>query len=354
MTPARVHEITARYASLRVAVVGDFCLDRYLEIDPTRAERSIETGRTVHNVVRVRSQAGAAGTILNNLAALGIGTLHPVGFCGEDGEGFELQRALAALPGVRLECFVPSPARRTFTYCKPLVVESGRPPHELERLDSKNWTPTPAALQEQLAAHVRDLAPTVDALMLMDQVDLAETGVVNRAVCAAAHAAGRAKPELITLADSRRGLRGFPPLGFKMNATELAALTGTPPLLALDEVQRQAAELARRHRQPVFVTLAERGIVGATSEGVVEHVPSLPLRGPIDIVGAGDAVAANLVAALAAGATVREAMILAMAAASIVIHQLGTTGTATILQIADLLAARGTQSAICPARPAIP
>jgi bifunctional ADP-heptose synthase (sugar kinase/adenylyltransferase) len=60
------------------------------------------------------------------------------------------------------------------------------------------------------------------------------------------------------------------------------------------------------------------------------------------------------VAARAAGATVREAMVLAMAAASIVIHQLGTTGTATILQLTDLLAARGIKSAICPARPAIP
>lgn len=67
MTPQRVQEITGRYAQLRVAVVGDFCLDRYLEIDSARAERSIETGRTVHNVVRVRALAGGDGTILNNL-----------------------------------------------------------------------------------------------------------------------------------------------------------------------------------------------------------------------------------------------------------------------------------------------
>ena len=46
--------------------------------------------------------------------------------------------------------------------------------------------------------------------------------------------------------------------------------------------------------------------------------------------GAGDAVTANLAAALAAGASPREAMELAMAAASLVIHQLGTTGTASI------------------------
>ena len=72
MNAARFQNITAQYPRLRVAVIGDFCLDRYLEIDPARAEVSIETGRTVHNVINVRSQPGAAGTILNNLVALGV------------------------------------------------------------------------------------------------------------------------------------------------------------------------------------------------------------------------------------------------------------------------------------------
>ena len=82
MTPARFAEITDRYPSLRLALVGDFCLDRYLEIDPALAETSIETGLPVHNVVRVRSQPGGAGTILNNLVALGVGEVFPVGFRG--------------------------------------------------------------------------------------------------------------------------------------------------------------------------------------------------------------------------------------------------------------------------------
>ncbi len=76
-------------------MVGDFFLDRYLHIDPSRAEVSIETGLTVYNVVDVRPQPGAAGTIVNNLVALGIGEILAVGFCGDDGEGYELRRALA-------------------------------------------------------------------------------------------------------------------------------------------------------------------------------------------------------------------------------------------------------------------
>src|SRR5438067_7116298 len=103
MTASRFQAITEKYSALRVAVVGDFCLDRYLEIDPARQEISIETGLPVHNVVNVRSQPGAAGTILNNLVALGIAEIYPVGFAGDDGEGFELARSLAIRKGVRLD-----------------------------------------------------------------------------------------------------------------------------------------------------------------------------------------------------------------------------------------------------------
>ena len=75
----------------------------------------------------------------------------------------------------------------------------------------------------------------------------------------------------------------------------------------------------------------------ADESGATAHVPAFPIRGPIDIVGAGDSVSANLTMALAAGATISEAMEIAMAAANIVIHQIGTTGTATLPEIGRLL-----------------
>ena len=62
MDSARFNAIVERYSGLRIAVLGDFCLDRYLEIDPARQETSLETGLPVHNVVNVRSQPGGAGT----------------------------------------------------------------------------------------------------------------------------------------------------------------------------------------------------------------------------------------------------------------------------------------------------
>ncbi len=337
MTPARFKEITDRYRHLRVAVVGDFCLDRYLEIDPARGEISLETGRPVHNIVKVRAQPGGAGTIVNNLVALGMGEIHAIGFAGEDGEGWELLRALRTPPGVRLEHFFQTPERHTFTYTKPLVIDGNNSPQELNRLDRKNWTPTPTHLSRKLAEAIETLAPQIDALIVLDQVDLAQTGSVTPTLLEAVATIRQSFPSLLIVADSRRSLRDFPPVTFKMNAAELARLTGAGEMIALQEIREQARTLARSNNQHVFVTLAERGILGASPTGEVEHISSLPLRGAIDVVGAGDAVTASLAAALASNATLRESLTLANAAASVVIHQLGTTGQATVSEIENLL-----------------
>ncbi|HAB17441.1 MAG TPA: PfkB family carbohydrate kinase [Verrucomicrobiota bacterium] len=338
MTPSRFEQLTSRYETLRLTVVGDFCLDRYFDIDPTRQEISLETGLPVHNVVSTRCQPGAAGTILNNLLALGLAQIRPVGFCGDDGEGWELWRALALQPRVNLEGFLKTAERATFSYSKPLIHRPGRPPEELNRLDVKNWTLTPAGVAQVIEANLANALRQTDGLIVMDQVDIAGTGVVCGSwVPGLVAMVEQARSGMIAIADSRRSLRDFPPVIFKMNAVELAGLVGCPTGASLETIRDQAAELARRNQRPVFVTLSEQGIVGASAEGQTWHRPNFPPRGPIDIVGAGDAVTANLTTAMVAQATIPEALEFAMAAASIVIHQLGTTGTASVAQIRELV-----------------
>ena len=82
--------------------------------------------------------------------------------------------------------------------------------------------------------------------------------------------------------------------------------------------------------------MAENGIICGNPGGTTNYEPAQPIQGEIDIVGAGDAVMANLAAALAAEADSKEALQLANAAASVVIHKLGTTGTATVDEIGSL------------------
>ncbi|MEI8020593.1 MAG: hypothetical protein WCH39_20490 [Schlesneria sp.] len=71
----RLNEILEQFPRHRIAVLGDFFLDKYLEVEPELAEPSLETGRVAHQVLSVRRYPGAAGTVVNNLAALGAGDL---------------------------------------------------------------------------------------------------------------------------------------------------------------------------------------------------------------------------------------------------------------------------------------
>ncbi|MCS1410625.1 MAG: Bifunctional protein HldE [Verrucomicrobia subdivision 3 bacterium] len=336
MNTVRFQEITKCYPDLRIAVVGDFCLDRYFEIDPRLSEFSIETGLEVHNVTRVRTQPGAAGTILNNLSALGIGEITAIGFYGQDGEGWLLERALRERTHVNLDHFLSTSERATFTYSKPLVMEALKPPRELNRLDQKNWTQTPESVSSQICDSLRAVIDQVDAVIVMDQVDRPFTGVVTLPVRRLLINIGQTRPNIPILADSRQSLVGYESVSMKMNAAELKRMVKRNEPLSLDMIKEQTQDLAVRHKRPAFITLSERGIIGAEAGQAAEHVPCFPVTGESDIVGAGDAVMANLVAGLAAGATVGEAMQLAMAASSIVIHQLGTTGTATCEQILEL------------------
>ena len=97
LTTELIEHILSTIPQRTVGVLGDLFLDRYLDIDPALDELSVETGKIAYQVARVRSYPGAAGTVINNLAALGVGRIYPIAFIGDDGEGYELRQALNRL-----------------------------------------------------------------------------------------------------------------------------------------------------------------------------------------------------------------------------------------------------------------
>jgi sugar/nucleoside kinase (ribokinase family) len=115
-----------------------------------------------------------------------------------------------------------------------------------------------------------------------------------------------------------------------------AAVHGAPPgtTPTPDESAACALTLHGRTGRPVFLTVGDRGIL-VIADGQATHVPAVAVSGPIDIVGAGDSAMAAIATSLCAGATPVEAATLANLVASITIQQLGTTGTATRVQVLE-------------------
>src|SRR5580698_8226089 len=100
LTTELIERILSTIPQRTIGVLGDLFLDRYLDIDAALNEASVETGLTAYQVTRVRSYPGAAGTVINNLAALGVGRLLPIAYVGDDGEGYELGKVLPKIQGV--------------------------------------------------------------------------------------------------------------------------------------------------------------------------------------------------------------------------------------------------------------
>src|SRR5690349_19483350 len=94
----RLDQFLRSFPRLTIGLVGDLFLDRYLHLVPGTQELSIETGLEAYQVERVRNSPGALGTVMNNLAALGIGLLVPVTAIGDDGHGYDLLREVRKLP----------------------------------------------------------------------------------------------------------------------------------------------------------------------------------------------------------------------------------------------------------------
>ena len=153
MNTDRLNTLLSRFPSLTILVVGDFFLDKYLIIEHALGEISLETGLEAHQVVGVRCQPGAAGTVTNNLRAMGVNVL-AAGIVGDDGEGFELLRVLD-MTGVNVDALVIRSDRFTPTYTKPMLREPDGSAHELNRLDIKTgrrWLPTPRISSSPICA----------------------------------------------------------------------------------------------------------------------------------------------------------------------------------------------------------
>jgi rfaE bifunctional protein kinase chain/domain len=324
-----VEQVLDRLPALTVGVVGDLFLDRYLDLDATLTEPSLETGLDAYQVVAVRPSPGAAGTVVNNLVALGVGRVLPVAVIGDDGEGYELRRALAGLKPVDLGAVFAWEGRRTPTYTKPMLHAPGEPPQELSRLDIKNRRPLPPAAEGRLLEALDAAWQRADALVVLDQVSEPDCGVVTARLRERLAELGGARPGPFMLADSRERVGLFRAVCLKPNQRECRRAAGGE-----GDVSEAAWRLARRAGRPVFCTCGERGILLADpGSAAVREVPAYPVRGPIDVVGAGDSTSAGITCAVAAGAPLEAAAAFGNLVASITVQQLGTTGTATPAQV---------------------
>jgi len=328
----RLAGLLERFTGLKIGLFGDLFLDRYLDIEPGLFERSIETGLEAFQVTRVRNQPGALGTVMNNLAALGVGRLVPLTVIGDDGQAFDLLKELRRLP-VDTTHVIRDPRRLTPTYTKPLKQDEGGVWRELNRLDLRTLQPLLESTETELLQRLDEVWNQTDGLLVLDQIAEEGLGVVNPKVREHLIARAKAEPEKLMFVDSRTHIGLFRSGVLKPNLSECLAAIGRPETDDPRAAREAAQQLCRNTGRPLYCTMGRRGMLVVRPDREPVEVAGYHVDGPVDIVGAGDSATSGIAASLLAGADEVEAAAVGNLVASITVRQLGMTGTASPEQL---------------------
>lgn len=315
-----------------IAVFGDFCLDKYFYIDAKRDELSVETDLVAYQVHRKKLFPGAAGTVTNNLRAMGANVLC-VGLYGDDGEGYDLIRKLNEI-GADTSLMVKSDQIQTSTYIKPMRKDGMTDYTEMSRFDIKNFDRTPEELERQLIENLETALQKAQGVVILEQFLERNCATVTDHIREALAKLSEKYPDKFFYADSRGFIDCYRNVIVKCNQFEVVKAIGDGEEDPNDEgtLSNCGKKLCNKNGKPVVVTMGAEGALVFEKDQEYKIEP-FHVNGTIDIVGAGDATDAGTVLGLALGLSLPEAVMLGACISSITIQQIGVTGVASVEQV---------------------
>jgi len=364
----RARDLIARFAGLPVLVAGDVMLDRFIVGHVTRIspEAPVPIVRFESEHVRL----GGAANVAHNIAALG-GRPSLVGIVGADAAAARLRDELAAA-GIGADGLVEDRTRPTTEKVR-VVTERKQ---QVARIDYERDADCDGDVERAVVDRVSTLARGAKALLVSDYLKGTITRTVVEALLRARRSAGAERSASLPPGDRRSAgaerSASLPPGDRRSAGAERSAsLSGERPLIVDPKIPHLAcyagatlitpnhheAEIATHHRvrthedarqaarafrtrslcDAVLITRGDQGM-WLSSDGGEGSIPAVA-REVSDVTGAGDTVVATLALALAAGATLTEAAVLANHAAGIVVAKFGA---ATVTR-EELLDAAGGQ-----------
>lgn len=301
-----------------VLVVGDIMVDEYITGAVDRI--SPEAPVPVVDVRSRESRLGGAANVTHNLKALGARAML-AGVVGDDALGV-LARTQLEAEGVLFDGVLTDPSRPTTVKTRVIAQKQ-----QIVRYDQESRAPLGDALTAQIVDLAISRAEEIDAVVLSDYAK----GVLGHGLGGRLIEAFRTHGKPI-LADPKiknfgayRGASVITP-NFK-EAVEAAAVHAGMHVETQEQLEKAAGVLLEKMEcQHLVVTQGARGMYLFSRDQEPVHIPTAA-RDVFDVSGAGDTVIATLALAMAAGATLSQAAVLANHAAGVVV---GKFGTATV------------------------
>jgi len=331
MDTKKLGAIIDQISKVKIAVVGDFCLDAYWFIDESKSEISVETGNPTQAIKQQKYSLGGAGNVSNNLTAMGVGDVRVFGVIGDDPFASAMVGLMQKAGITTNNLLIQSHNWSTHVYAKPYVADV-----EQNRIDFGNFNQLTDTVADQLIQNLKNEIPELDLVIINEQVisgihtDYFKKKLVELI---------QQFPDIIFIVDSRNYSDYYDGAYRKMNDNEAANLAGIRKepgdMVLYSEVKMAGELLFKKFKKPLFITRGDRGSVIVDEKGVSD-IPGLLIIAKIDSVGAGDSYLAGAAATLAAGYRMELAAEVGSFVAGVTVQKLFQTGTASpeeILQI---------------------
>ena len=300
-----------KFKNGKVLVIGDLILDHYIWGQVSRI--SPEAPVPVVAVASETLQLGGAANVSNNIKALG-GRVDLCGVIGTDEGSRQFLQVLEG-QGIGGDGILTDHARPTTK--KTRVVAHNQ---QLVRFDLERCEGISGALEARICQYVAACIRSASVLVVSDYAKGVVTPRVMTDVLDLAnrhHVPVIVDPKVPHIS-RYKGATVITPN--HLEAVQAAGVHGEDEATLL-EAGRQLFQ--RLGCQAILITRGERGMSLFEEGGRVTHIPTVA-RQVFDVTGAGDTVVATLALALAAGAPMRQAAILANYAAGIVVGMVGT------------------------------
>jgi D-beta-D-heptose 7-phosphate kinase/D-beta-D-heptose 1-phosphate adenosyltransferase len=309
----RLGAILDRFASVRLLVIGDLMLDRFVWGEVERL--SPEAPVPVLRVVTERISLGGAANVIHNVRALG-GRATACGIIGKDNAGGRITAALRKIGASSAGVFID---RRFQTIEKSRIIAS---PHhqQIVRLDRESRQPIGEEILKKMRRFIIERAADCDAIVVSDY----GKGAIDRETLDAIATICKRRKLACVVDPKKENYEYYKnPTLITPNRNEASEASGIP---IRDEPSLFAAgkRLMQKWRaEAVLITRGAEGMTLFRSRAAVRHFPT-EAREIFDVTGAGDTVVAVCALALASGAGYEEAAMLANIAARFVGDEVGT------------------------------
>ncbi len=322
LTKHNVDELARHFGDRTIVVLGDLMLDEFIWGDVSRI--SPEAPVPVVDIRRQSTHLGGAANVLANVIALGARAC-VIGVVGDDDAANKVRSELRGHSALQTNDLLITDNSRPTTIKTRIIAHS----QMVVRADREHRTPVDGQTESQIIAATRAALANAHALVVSDY----DKGVITPRVLA--EILPGAYERMPVLIDPK--LRNFdsyrPATLITPNHHEALRMAN------VEEDSDEGLQIAGRRISErlscdsVLITRGARGMILFEGNDDPIHV-NTAAREVYDVTGAGDTVIATLATALASGASMTDAALLANHAAGIVVGKVGTA-TATIAEIQE-------------------